>query len=89
MIIPSQIMDSFGPITAGIIVSLINKYILNNEKLNTCCKTVEPEELDSESESNDTTKTELSDSLSRASALTATILPSHPIHYHHYYVHPS
>ena len=89
MIIPQQITDSIGPLTAGLIISLINKYILNNPKFDTCCNPAEPEEVDSESESNDTTKTEMSDSLSRSSALTATTLPSHPIHMHHYYVHPS
>ena len=52
--------DSIGPLTAGLIISLINKYILNNPKLDTCCKSVEPEEVDSESESDDTTQTEMS-----------------------------
>ena len=84
--IPQQIMDSIGPITAGIIVSLINKFVLNHPKFDSCCKPA-PEEIDSESEDTvDTTKTELSDSLSRTSAITATTLPSHPIHMHHYYV---
>ena len=86
MIIPSQITDSTGPLTAGLIISLINKYILNNPKLDTCCKSVEPEKVDSESESDETTKTEMSASLSRTSAITTATLPSHPIHMHHYYV---
>ena len=80
--LPSQITESFFPIAAGIIVFLINKYIINGA----CCESVEPEEVDSESESDDT---DLTDSISRTSAITTASLPSHPIHTHHYYVHPS
>ena len=82
MIIPSQITDSFVPIAAGIIVSLVNKYILNNSRLDACCQAETEEEADSESD--DTTKIEMSDALSRASAITtSTLTPPHPIHYHH------
>ena len=83
MIIPSQITESFVPITAGIIVSLINKYIIYGA----CCEPVEPEEVDTESESDDTN---LTDSVSRTSAITTASLPSHPIHTPHhvyYYMH--
>ena len=77
------------PICAGLFVSLVNKYILSNPKLDTCCSTVQPEEPDSESDSNETIKTELSDTLSKTSATTTATLPlTHPIHAHHiYYVH--
>ena len=83
MIIPSQITESFVPITAGIIVSLTNKYIINGA----CCEPAEPEEIDTESESADTN---LTDSVSRTSAITTASLPSHPIHTPHhvyYYTH--
>ena len=81
--IPPQITESFVPITAGIIVSLINKYIINGA----CCEPAEPEEADTESESDDTN---LTDSVSRTSAITTASLPSHPIHTPHhvyYYTH--
>ena len=67
-------------------MSLINKYIING----VCCEPAAPEEVDTESESNDTTKTELTDSASRTSAITTASLPTHPIHTPHhvyYYVH--
>ena len=77
--LPPQIFESFVPISAGIIVSLINKYIINGA----CCEPAPPEEIDSENDSDDTTKTELTDSASRT--------PVHPIHAvpHHvyYYTH--
>ncbi len=87
--IPSQLTDSIVPICAGLFVSLVNKYILSNPKLDTCCTTVQPEEPDSESDSHESTKTELSDTLSKTSATTTASLPlAHPIHAHHmYYVH--
>ena len=81
--IPPQITESFVPITAGILVSLINKYIINGA----CCEPAEPEEVDTESESADTN---LTDSVSRTSAITTASLPSHPIHTPHhvyYYTH--
>ena len=74
--LPPQIVESFVPITAGIIVSLIHKYIINGA----CCEPASPEEVDSESDSDDTTKTELTDSVSRTSAITTASLPAHPIH---------
>ncbi len=79
--------ESFVPITVGLILSLINEYILNNPKFDTCCKPSEPVKLDSEIDSNDITKTELSDTLSRASGTTtATLLILHLIHTtHHIY----
>ena len=81
--LPSQITESFVPITAGIIVSLINKYIINSA----CCEAYVPQEVDSESESDDTKQT---DSVSRTSAITTASLPTHPIHTPHhviYYTH--
>ena len=85
--LPPQVFESFVPISAGIIVSLINKYIINGA----CCEPAPPEVIDSESDSDDTTKTELTDSVSRTSAITTASLPVHPIHTipHHvyYYVH--
>ena len=87
--IPSQLTDSIVPICAGLFVSLVNKYILSNPKLDTCCATVQPEEPDSESDSNETIKTEVSDTIRKTSATTTATLPApHPIHAHHiYYVH--
>ena len=82
MIIPSQITDSFVPIAAGIVVSLVNKYILSNPSIDAYCRTATEEEPDCESE--DTSTSEMSDALSRASAITtSTWTPPHPIHYHH------
>ena len=84
IVLPPQITESFVPITAGIIVSLINKYIINGA----CCEPAPPEEVDSESESADTTKRETTDSVSRTSAITTASLPEHPIHtipHHAYY----
>ncbi len=81
--LPSQITESFVPITAGIIVSLINKYIINGA----CCETYKPQEVDSE---NDSDETNLTDSVSRTSAITTASLPTHPIHTPHhvyYYTH--
>ena len=81
--IPPQITESFVPITAGIIVSLINKYIINGA----CCEPAEPEEVDTESDSDDT---KITDSVSRTSAITTASLPTHPIHTPHhvyYYTH--
>ena len=87
--IPQQLTDSFVPICAGLFVSLVNKYILSNPKLDACCTAVEPEEV--ESESDDTTKTEMSDALSKSSGTTAATQPiPHPIHTGHhayYYTH--
>ena len=81
--LPPQVFESFVPISAGIIVSLINKYIINGA----CCEPAPPEVIDSESDSDDTTKTELTDSVSRTSAITTASLPVHPIHTipHHVY----
>ncbi len=83
MITTSQITEKFVPITAGIVVNLINKYIING----VCCEPVVPEEVDTDSESDDTN---LTDSVSRTSAITTASLPSHPIHTPHhvfYYTH--
>ena len=87
--IPLQLTDSIVPICAGLFVSLVNKYILSHPRLDTCCTTVQPEETDDESDSHESTKTELSDALSKTSATTTATLPlAHPIHAHHiYYVH--
>ena len=81
MIIPSQITDSFVPIAAGIVVSLVSKYILNKPRIDACCRPATEEEPDCEGE--DTSKTEMSDAFSRASAITtSTLTPPHPIGYH-------
>ena len=81
--IPSQITESFVPITAGIIFSLINKYFINSA----CCEAYSPQEVDTESDSDETN---LTDSVSRTSAITTASLPTHPIHTPHhvyYYTH--
>ncbi len=81
--LPPQITESFVPITAGIIVSLINKYIINSP----CCEVYSPQEVDSESDSDDTN---LTDSVSRTSAITTASLPTDTIHTRHhvrYYTH--
>ncbi len=91
--IPTQLTDSIVPVCAGLFVSLVNKYILSNPRLDTCwCTTIQPEEADSESdsiESVNSTDSKLSDALSKSSATTTATLPlAHPIHAHHiYYVH--
>ena len=81
--LPIQITDSFVPITAGIIVSLINKYFINSA----CCETYTPQEVDSESDSEET---KMTDSVSRTSAITTASLDAHPVHTPHhvyYYTH--
>ena len=81
--LPIQITESFVPITAGIIVSLINKYFINSA----CCEAYSPQEVDTESDSDDT---KMADSVSRTSAITTASLPTHPIHTPHhvyYYTH--
>ena len=69
------------PVVAGIVVSLINKYILNDRALETCC---EPETEEVVHASNVSDNSDMSDALSRASALTSsTLMPPRPVHYHH------
>ena len=68
------------PVVAGIVVSLINKYLLNNPALETCC-VAEKEEAEHASSVSD--KSDMSEAGSRASALTPTLTPPHAIHYHH------
>ena len=81
MIIPSRVTDSFVPIAASIVVSLVSKYILNNPSIGHCCHP-ETEVADDECEASN--KTEMSDALSSASAITtSTLTPPHPTHYHH------
>ena len=81
MIIPSWLTESLVPLTAGIVVSLFNKYILNNPAIEGCCN-AETEEQDNDSIN--TAKSDVSEALSRSSAITAaTIPPAHPVHYHH------
>ena len=53
--------------------------MLSNPKLDTCCATVEAEEFHSESDSKDTTNTELSDTLSRTSVLQPQHSLSHTV----------
>ncbi len=48
--LPPQIIESFGPICAGLFVSLVDKYIMSNQKLDSRRRPVEPEEIDSESD---------------------------------------
>ena len=74
--LPSQITELIVPITAGIIVRLINKYIINT----TCCEVYTPQEVDTESDGDETN---LTDSVSRTSAITTASLPSHAIHTPH------
>jgi hypothetical protein len=77
--LPPQITDSFVPITAGLIVSLITQYIVHNPKFDSWCETPEFNNFDSEDDSNDTTKADLSDILSKASSATTATLPTaHP-----------
>ena len=72
------------PVVAGIVVSLINKYILNNRALETRC---EPETEEAEHASNVSDNSDASDALGRASALTrSTLTPPHPVHYHHTHI---
>ena len=81
MIIPSWLTESLVPLTAGIVVSLFDKYILNNPAIEGCCN-AETEEQDDDSIK--TAKSDMSEALSRSSAATAaTIPPAHPTHYHH------
>ena len=69
------------PVAAGIFVSLLNKYILNNPSIETRCQP-ETEEVDVESDISN--KTDMTDSMSRVSGITtSTLTPPHPTHYHH------
>ena len=69
------------PAVAGIVVNLINKYILSNRALETCC---EPETEEAEHARNVSEMSDTSEALSRASAITSsTLTPPHPVHYHH------
>ena len=90
--IPTQLTDSIVPICAGLFVSLVNKYILSNPRLDMCCTTTHTEEAESESDSTESaksTESKMLDTLSKSSATTTATLPlAHPIHAHHiYYVH--
>ena len=72
------------PVVAGIVVSLINKYLLNNQAVETCCA---PETEEAEHASNVSDRSDVSEALSRASAITgSTLTPPHPIHYRHTYI---
>ena len=68
------------PVVAGIVVSLINKYLLNNHAVETCCA---PETEEAERASNVSDRSDVSEACSRASALTPTLTPPHTMHYHH------
>ncbi len=77
--IPQQVIDSFVPIRAGLFASLVHTCILSNPKLGARCTTVEPEEFGTDSD--DTTKTEVPDTLCKTSGTTtAAIHIPHPIH---------
>ena len=81
--LPPQITDSFVPITAGIIVSLINKYFINSA----CCEAYTAQAVDTDSDSDDI---KMTDSVSRTSAITTASLEAHPVHTPHhvyYYTH--
>ena len=81
--LPIQITESFVPITAGIIVSLINKYIINSA----CCEAYAAQAVDTDSDSDDI---KMTDSVSRTSAITTASLEAHPVHTPHhvyYYTH--
>jgi len=54
--IPQQVGDSLVPIRAGLLVSLVNEYILSNPKFDACCTTAEPEEPYTASDSNEYSK---------------------------------
>ena len=80
--LPPQITDSFVSVCAGLFVSLVNKYILNNPKLDSWCSTVESPDVDIESD--DSVESKLSETLSKASGTTTATLPvPHPVHLHH------
>ncbi len=70
---------------AGLFVILVNRYILNNPKLDAYCSAVERSEVDTDSD--DSAESKLSETLSKASGTTTATLPMpHPVH-HSYYVH--
>ncbi len=83
-----QVTDSFVPICAVLFVALVNKYMLSNHMPDACCTIAEPYALYDDSD--DTTKTELSDTLSKASVTTAATLPIphlvHAAHHIYYYI---
>ncbi len=91
LIIHVQLTDTFVSTCAGLFVNPVNKYILSNSKLDTCCTIVEAEEPDSDCDNNEITKTEMSDTLSKASAATTATLPIphfiHIAHHIYYYMH--
>ncbi len=81
--IPQQVNASFVPMCAGLFVSFVDRYIITNPKFDACCTTAEPEEFDWESD--DTKKTELTDTFSKASGATTATLPMpHPIYTAHH-----
>ncbi len=81
--IPQHVADSFVPTRVGLFVSLVNKYILSNPKLDAC---LEPEDFDGDSD--DTTKTEVSDTVSQAfGTTTATLSIPHPVYIAHHIYH--
>ncbi len=85
---PPPITESFSLVCTGLFVSLVRTCMLNNPKLDSWCQTTESEEIDSESDG--ASKTEISDTLNKASSIkTATLPPPNPILTHHVYdVHP-
>ena len=86
MTIPTIFLESIVPLSAGLIISLINRYII--PKLDYCCETENIEIIDDDDdESINSTKTEQSDS-SKTSSLSVATMPPHSVHtIHHYYVH--
>ncbi len=83
--LPQQLAVSSVPICAGLFGSLVNSYVVSNSKLDACCATIETEKLDSESD--DSMKTVLFDTLSKASGTTAATLPIPPrIHTAHHII---
>ncbi len=83
--LPPQITDSFVPVCAGLFVSLVNKYILNNPKLDACCSTVETPEVDTDSD--DSVESKLSETLRQANGTTTATMPVPHLVHHSYYVH--
>ncbi len=84
-----QMTESFVPICAGLFVSFVNKCILSNPKLDSCCRAANPEKVDSATDSDETATTEVSDTSSKAFENTAATLPRpHAIHTHHYHYVP-
>jgi hypothetical protein len=88
MIINPLIIESIVPLSAGLIISLINRYLI--PKLDYCCESENIEIIDDDEslESIDSTKTEQTDTSKTSSVLSVATMQPHQVHtVHHYYVH--